>query len=179
MIRSRRGFTLIELLVVIAIIAVLIALLLPAVQSAREAARRSQCVNNLKQLGLAALNFESVNGGYPSGYGPYPTAPGTTDFTRMNTLTVVLPYLEQNATFTTFNFAWSGSTYRSKYGKQHGTDPDRRCVCLPVRPELDQIQQPRLRQLLREPRRFGGPANQRWGHRAESRFRGSVHGHPR
>jgi prepilin-type N-terminal cleavage/methylation domain-containing protein/prepilin-type processing-associated H-X9-DG protein len=63
----RRGFTLIELLVVIAIIAVLIALLLPAVQAAREAARRAQCVNNLKQLGLAIANYESSNNVYPMG----------------------------------------------------------------------------------------------------------------
>src|SRR5262249_30743527 len=69
----RRGFTLIELLVVIAIIAVLIALLLPAVQAAREAARRAQCVNNLKQIGIALHNYESANTVLPAArYGfPY------------------------------------------------------------------------------------------------------------
>ncbi|MHC5542530.1 DUF1559 family PulG-like putative transporter, partial [Singulisphaera rosea] len=100
---QRRGFTLIELLVVIAIIAVLIALLLPAVQSAREAARRAQCVNNLKQMGLAALNFESTNSTLPPNFGPYPYV--SMGGSRVNFLPIMMPYLEQGNLFNTWNLA--------------------------------------------------------------------------
>src|SRR5438309_8888733 len=95
----RRGFTLIELLVVIAIIAVLIALLLPAVQAAREAARRAQCTNNLKQMALAALNFESTYSQLPPGYGPNPPGGGG----RINPKVLILPYLENGNTYNAFN----------------------------------------------------------------------------
>lgn len=94
----RRGFTLIELLVVIAIIAVLIALLLPAVQQAREAARRSQCKNNLKQLGLAMHNYHDNFSVFPFGCitainGAIP-APGTSN-SRQNWFHMILPYVDQ------------------------------------------------------------------------------------
>ena len=102
--RRRRGFTLIELLVVIAIIAVLIALLLPAVQAAREAARRAQCVNNLKQLGLACANFESTNSKFPDGMGPYPFNPAPLGGgTRVSVQGLILPYLEQSNLYSAIN----------------------------------------------------------------------------
>jgi len=102
----RGGFTLIELLVVIAIIAVLIALLLPAVQAAREAARRAQCLNNLKQLGLALLNYHDALGAFPMGYaargrfisGATDTAPG------WGWGTMILSQIEQGPLFNAVNF---------------------------------------------------------------------------
>ncbi len=101
--RRSVGFTLIELLVVIAIIAVLIALLLPAVQSAREAARRAQCTNNMKQLGLAVANYESAVGAYPECYpqravwdpqNTYPTAIDS-GWGNWSVQALVMPYMEQ------------------------------------------------------------------------------------
>jgi prepilin-type N-terminal cleavage/methylation domain-containing protein/prepilin-type processing-associated H-X9-DG protein len=102
--RRRSGFTLIELLVVIAIIAVLIALLLPAVQAAREAARRAQCVNNLKQLGLAAMNFESTYGTLPPAWGPYPYMETGGANGRPNVFPVMMQYIEQGNLFSAWNF---------------------------------------------------------------------------
>ena len=101
-----RGFTLIELLVVIAIIAVLIALLLPAVQAAREAARRAQCVNNLKQLGLAVHNYISANDTMPMGmqwqlYSPSPCALSTT----VSLFPALCQYAEQQQVFNGVNFS--------------------------------------------------------------------------
>ena len=102
-IRKTPAFTLVELLVVIAIIGVLIALLLPAVQAAREAARRSQCVNNMKQLGLGALNFESSKKELPPTGQCDSTGGASTTYMIHSTATVILPFIEQAAVHKLFD----------------------------------------------------------------------------
>jgi prepilin-type N-terminal cleavage/methylation domain-containing protein len=102
--RRREGFTLIELLVVIAIIGVLIALLLPAVQNAREAARRAQCVNNLKQFGIALHNYHDTQGCLPHSRGLSTPGPGYPPTATFSGYARLLPYLEQVQVFQTINF---------------------------------------------------------------------------
>lgn len=105
----RRGFTLIELLVVIAIIAVLIALLLPAVQQAREAARRSQCKNNLKQIGLALHNYHGTFNVFPFGKGQSYPAPVPV-YARWSQHAMLLPYMDQGPLYNSIDFNYPPET---------------------------------------------------------------------
>jgi prepilin-type N-terminal cleavage/methylation domain-containing protein/prepilin-type processing-associated H-X9-DG protein len=116
----KKGFTLIELLVVIAIIAVLIALLLPAVQQAREAARRTQCKNNMKQMGLGLHNYESTNRVFPSaGESLLPSNPAYTVFFTQSTFSSILPYIDQAPVYQQMNFGvhYSDDTTTMTMGK--------------------------------------------------------------
>jgi len=116
--RNQRGFTLVELLVVIAIIGVLVALLLPAVQSARESARRMQCTNNVRQLGLALHNFHDTNLTLPPG-AVDPASAGRDAFTKFNIPTNVIhgwgafifPYIEQKALYD--QYKWDQNWYHA------------------------------------------------------------------
>ncbi len=117
--QTRRGFTLIELLVVIAIIGVLIALLLPAVQAAREAARRAQCTNNLKQIGLAIHNYHSVHDTFPMGASRTYSVPGTIyGWNNWSAQALMLPFMEQQALYNAANFnlaVWHASRTPAGY----------------------------------------------------------------
>jgi prepilin-type N-terminal cleavage/methylation domain-containing protein/prepilin-type processing-associated H-X9-DG protein len=109
----RRAFTLIELLVVIAIIAVLIALLLPAVQSAREAARRAQCVNNMKQLALACHNYNDVMGSFPANLYLHPNySTASYNWNNASWIVFILPQMEQSALYNAVNFSIMWGTNR-------------------------------------------------------------------
>jgi prepilin-type N-terminal cleavage/methylation domain-containing protein/prepilin-type processing-associated H-X9-DG protein len=107
--RVRSAFTLVELLVVIAIIGILIALLLPAVQAAREAARRSQCTNNLKQLGLGLQNYHDVQQSFPCGCGGTTQGYPLCNNGRVSPFIPLLPFIEQQATYT--QIAGGGNGY--------------------------------------------------------------------
>ena len=107
----RGGFTLVELLVVIAIIGTLVGLLLPAVQSAREAARRMQCQNGMKQIGLGVFNFESANRRTPYAGQCDSTGDGSTVYMVHSPATMILPFIEQNAIYNQFDLSYDVAGY--------------------------------------------------------------------
>lgn len=110
------GFTLVELLVVIAIIGVLVALLLPAVQSAREAARRTQCQNNLRQIGLAMQNYVSAKNAFPNGEQGLPSLTSSSSFTGYPWASFILPYFEQGNIYNQIDFNLPGYDFPTLQG---------------------------------------------------------------
>src|ERR1700754_596877 len=110
--RNRSGFTLVELLVVIAIIGILVAMLLPAIQSAREAARRSSCSNNLKNLGLAALNHHDINKHFPVSYGATYAGEAPVPQIGAGWIFNTLPQLEESALYDKFK---AGGAFEGRY----------------------------------------------------------------
>ncbi|MHB9049222.1 MAG: DUF1559 domain-containing protein [Pirellulales bacterium] len=144
---TRRAFTLVELLVVIAIIGILIALLLPAVQAAREAARRSQCANNLKQIGLGLLNYESTNRVFPPGNIPMGGAKGTFAKTGICWTISILPYMEQPDLFKRYDSNVSNDTAPAPIaGQPQGNDAVRQtplnCYSCPSDTEMGRLGAP-------------------------------------
>ncbi len=107
--RTRTAFTLIELLVVIAIIAVLVALLLPAVQNARESARRAQCKSNMKQIGLACMNYEETHGQFPQNFDSTRNRFSARLETSISWLTGCLPFFDQATAYEKLDFISTGS----------------------------------------------------------------------
>lgn len=114
---GRRGFTLVELLVVIAIIGILIALLLPAVQAAREAARRMQCTNNLKQIGIGLHNYHDSFKTFPAGSWLGSNAQSTMNGWRKGSIMIrLLPYVERQALYDQFDFNLAAGTNNQRFG---------------------------------------------------------------
>jgi prepilin-type N-terminal cleavage/methylation domain-containing protein len=139
--RRIKAFTLVELLVVIAIIGILVGLLLPAVQAAREAARRMQCSNNLKQLGLATHNYESTFRTFP---------PAGIDSNEMSWAVMILPFMEQNNLYNRFDFAQGNWAARNRITIVRGVAvPMYQCPSAPADTQFST---------------FGGEADVRTGH---------------
>jgi len=145
---TKHGFTLVELLVVIAIIGVLVALLLPAVQAAREAARRMQCTNNLKQIGLADMNYHDTHGSFtPARLGPDGTGSKETRHLRHKTdrsgasgLVLLLPYMENTPLYEQFdvhknNSIWPSSQVPNEPGTSGDWNTAARVAAIGIRPE--------------------------------------------